>query len=113
MVSFDIVRQLALSFPGVEENLSWDMPAFKVGKRIFVCLRQDGNSLVVKASDMDIAALPMFNPDTFSVPEHYVGYGVIIVQMDTVDPEELEGLIIEAWRRMAPKRLLAQYEETV
>ena len=41
----------------------------------------------------------------------YVGrYGWTSIQLSTVDADELGELITEAWRRTAPKKLVAAYD---
>ena len=41
----------------------------------------------------------------------YVGrYGWVQVQLSNVDENELRELLIEAWRRTAPKRLVKDYD---
>lgn len=41
----------------------------------------------------------------------YVGrHGWVSVQLDLVDPEELRDLVVEAWRRTAPKRMVREFD---
>lgn len=48
-------------------------------------------------------------PDRFFTEPHYNGYPAILVHLDLVSPEELEELIIEAWRCRASKEHLAEF----
>ena len=35
----------------------------------------------------------------------------MLINLERVDPEELRELLIESWRRKAPKRLLKAFDE--
>ena len=50
------------------------------------------------------------DPATFA-PSAYVGrYGWVTVDLARVDPDLLQSLLREAWRRTAPKKLAATLE---
>ena len=49
--------------------------------------------------------------DKFFTEPHYNGFPAILVRLAAVDSDELEELIIDAWRCMAPKALVADYDE--
>jgi hypothetical protein len=42
---------------------------------------------------------------------HYNGYPAVLVRLDAVDADELEDLIIEAWRCKAPAPLVKEYDQ--
>lgn len=44
-------------------------------------------------------------PDRFFDDDHYRGYPAVLVRLDTVDLDELQGLLKTAWRIQAPPRL--------
>ena len=46
----------------------------------------------------------------FFTEDHYNGFPAILVRLEEVTPEELEDLILEAWRCLAPKELLERAE---
>jgi hypothetical protein len=104
------VRDLALGLPGVQERETWGHPTFRVRDRIFVGLAADGLSVSVKTSKEEQAALLATDPATFS-PAPYVGrHGWVAIQLDRVDSAELQELVLEAWRRTAPKGLVAEFD---
>lgn len=109
-VTFDTVRQLALALPGVEEGTSYGTPAFKVGGKLLARFHQDGESLVVKVEYAAREVLMGANPKTFYITDHYRCWPWILVRISSVDPDELRGLLDEAWRKSAPKRLVAAWE---
>lgn len=106
-VTFDDVRQLALTLPGVVEVSSYGTPGFKVKGKLFVRFHQDGESLVVGASFEDHKALIAEQPETFYLTDHYLNYPWVLVRLSTVRAEQLADLLRQAWRRAAPKSLVA------
>lgn len=54
MISNEAFRELALSFPGTEENPHFDRVAFKVvHKRIFATLHEETSTVNLKFSEID------------------------------------------------------------
>ncbi len=69
-----------------------------------------GRRASVKASLDDQAGLIEAEPETFSIP-HYVGrYGWVAVDLDRVRPDGMRRLLVNAWRRTAPKRVVAAHD---
>jgi hypothetical protein len=62
------------------------------------------------ADMLEREALVQSDPDAFLVKPHYQDYPAVLVDLEHVDPEELREVVIESWRRKAPKRLLATYD---
>jgi hypothetical protein len=104
MPNFESVKNMALSLPEAYERTWYNTPAFYVGKELFARLREDGISLVVNAADLDRIALSQMDPSIYSIPEHDRKYEMMVIDLPNVHPEELERLLIESWRRVAPKK---------
>lgn len=102
-------RALALSLPEAEERLTWGHPTFRVRDKMFATLAEDGEQASIKATLEAQAALVASDPDTFSVPAYVGRHGWVRVRLRTVDQDELAELLAEAWRRTAPKRLVAAF----
>jgi hypothetical protein len=102
------VRTTALSLPEAHEELHFDRPSFRVRNRIFATLPPgDPPRAVLKLPREAQQALVNAEPETF----HLVGWehqGWTGVNLAAADPEELTELIEEAWRQVAPKRLVAE-----
>ncbi len=96
MPTFADLRSFALDMSDVEESTSYGTSAFKIHKRLIARLREDGVSLAIRATDGDREALPQINPTTFSIPQHYVGSGMLVIDLNTVEPPELERLFRSA-----------------
>lgn len=48
MVTYDIIRELARRFPGVEEGTSYGTGALKVKGKLLVRLKEDGETIVLR-----------------------------------------------------------------
>lgn len=106
-----VVTLAQAELPEVEVSTSYGTPALKVRKKLFARLREDSEHLVLFVDFMEREALVRSSPEVFSVTPHYVDWPMVLVRLDRVDPGELRELVIESWRRRAPKRLLAAYDE--
>ena len=109
--SFETVRKLALALPGVEESTSYGTPAFRVGGKSFARLREDGESLVAKMDFEEREFLMEAEPRIFYITDHYRDYPYVLVRLAAVSPAMLRDVLEQAWRRSAPKRLVAERED--
>jgi hypothetical protein len=100
MPSFDDLRAFAMGLSGVEESTSYGTPALKIKKKLIARLREDSYSLAIVATDDDLEALPNIYPGTFSIPQHYVGYGMLVIDLRTVQQAELEGLFVAGMNKV-------------
>ena len=111
MPDWDHVVALAQAeLPEVELGTSYGTPALKVRKKLFARLREDSEHLVVFVDFMEREALVQSSPQTFLVTPHYQDWPMVLVKLEDVDHAELRELVIESWRRRAPKRLVAEYD---
>jgi hypothetical protein len=108
-MTFDTVRELALGYPGVEEGPCYGTPAFRVRGKLLARLREDGETLVLKVDPFERDMLLETEPGTFYTTDHYRGYPVVLVRLPVVSRERLEELIGNAWRSLAPKRLVRSH----
>ena len=108
----DDLRQMALGLPQTTEKVTWDVDiTFRVRDKIFVVMGADGEGATVKASLEAQQALVSSDPGTFSVAAYVGRYGWTSVDLSRVDPEEMRELVEDAWRRTAPKKLVAAYDQ--
>jgi len=101
---------MALALPGVVETTSYRTTAFKVNGKLLARFHQDGESLVVKVEYATREVLMGANPGAFYITDHYRCWPYLLVRISNVDPEDLRGLLEDAWRRNAPKRTVAAWE---
>src|SRR5690349_25043935 len=112
MVTAAELRELALGLPDALERETWGHPTFRVRDKIFASMYEgdDGVIATVKASPEDQEALVGGDPATFGLASHVGRYGWTTIRLDRVDPEELRELVVDAWRRTAPKRAVAAFD---
>lgn len=111
-LTWNAVCRLARSFPGIEESTSYGTPALKVRGKLLVRLREDGETLVVITTFVDRDLLLRHEPKTFFLEEHYRNYPAVLTSLGRVEPDQLRDLIEAAWRRVAPKRLVHNFDAT-
>jgi len=101
-ITFDTVRKMASTLPGVEESTNSFGTALKVKGKLMTCMATnksaEPNSLVVKIDFDQRDALIAEAPDTYYITDHYVGYPSVLVRLSRVTPEALQDLIQTAWR---------------
>jgi hypothetical protein len=107
---FGWVRECALALPGVAEGTSYGTPAFRVGKKFFLRLREDGATLVLKTDFHERDHLLESDPAAFFTEDHYAGYPSVLIRLGAVPRGQLRTLIVEGWKRLAPARQVAAYE---
>ena len=108
-VSYETARQIALTLPGAEEGTSYGTPAFKVAGKLFARQHQDGESLVIRVDFEEREELMNADPEKFYITDHYLNYPWMLVRLSKVRQDELSDLLVQSWRRAAPKRLLAAF----
>jgi hypothetical protein len=107
---FKEFRQLCLALPEAEERETWGEQTFRVRDRIFAMGSIDGEHVSLKASLDDQSGLVEMDPKTFA-PSAYTGrYGWVRVRLGGVGSEMARQLVTNAWKRTAPRRLVADYE---
>jgi hypothetical protein len=107
--NWETVREIALVLPDVEESSSYGTPAFKVRGKLFVRLKEDNESIVVRMEEADRALRLQADPSAYYITDHYVRYPWILVRLSAVGQDDLADLLRDAWRLQAPGRLLGQY----
>lgn len=112
MASADDVRRIALSLPDTDEHPSYQgRPSFRVAKKGFVRLLDDGESCGIHFETLEARdALLASDPHKFFITSHQEHYPTLLVRYARVEVDELEELIIDSWRTRAPKRLLAAFD---
>lgn len=62
------------------------------------------------ADEAEKQALLAEDGDKFFTEPHYNGFPAILVRLAAIEPDELEELVIDGWRCLAPKALVAAYD---
>jgi hypothetical protein len=102
-IKFDTVRDIALTFPGVEESTAYGSPALKVHGKVMAGIpvhrrEVEPGSLVVRVDFDDRAERLAAEPDVYYVTDHYAGYSAVLVRLSRVNREVLRDLLGMAWK---------------
>ena len=109
-ITWDTVRELVFSLPGIEESASYGTPALKVSRKLFVRKHQDGENIVVPMPKTIRARRMKERPSVFHITDHYLNYPYVLVRLSTVLREQLADTLYEAWRHVTPKKIVAEYD---
>ncbi|WP_020519204.1 MmcQ/YjbR family DNA-binding protein [Catelliglobosispora koreensis] len=111
MISPEAVAEIALSMPGAHQGSHFTTIDFRVSNKIFCSLPKPGH-MGMRISPAEQAALLQEDPETFSPASGAWGkQGWTVVKLETADPKQLRELITDAWRGVAPKKLLKEFDE--
>jgi hypothetical protein len=111
-VTVAAVRKMALALPETEEVLAWGEDlTWRVGNKIFAMGHPKSPQITVKASKEDQTELIASDPNTYSYAAYVGRFGWVAVKLANVGRDELNELLIDAWRATAPKKLVKAYED--
>ncbi|MBD3837709.1 MmcQ/YjbR family DNA-binding protein [Brevundimonas sp.] len=108
----DEVRALLLSFPGVEDGVSYGEPSYKVAGKFFTWMRPLlDDSIVVHLGNRDERDLLVeMDPETFHFTDHYRDHPIVLARIASVDPTWLRAALERRWRRVAPRRIVTAFD---
>lgn len=109
-VSFEQVCAVACTFPGVEESTSYGTAALKVRGKLLARVHQSIDCLVLRADFLDRQIMMQSAPGTFFITDHYQDYPWVLVRFSAIEAHELPSLIERAWRLVASKTLVRNYD---
>ena len=97
-VNYDIVRRIALTFPNVKESTSYATPALKVKGKLFVRLKEDNETIVLRMEFDQREAMMAEDPETYFITDHYREYPCVLARLDKLESESLRDLLQAAYR---------------
>jgi hypothetical protein len=111
------LRRICAALPETTEKLSHGEPTFFVRKKVFAMFannhHHDGHIAVWLPAPIGIQEMLIeSSPKKFFKPPYVGGRGWIGVELNRVSDEELDFLVQQAWRLIAPKRLQALIEDS-
>ena len=111
MLSWQTARKLALALPEAEELPHFDKPSFRVRGKIFATLSAPDARVTLKLSPADQMALTTLDGEAIRAVEGYSGRsGWTEVKLEQTHAEQLQGLLLQSWRQVAPRRLIAAFD---
>jgi hypothetical protein len=107
-VTFDTVRKIGLTLPGVEVSTSYGVQSLKVDGQLLACpainKSAEPGSLVIRV-DMDRRAeLLEGDPATYYITDHYAAYPSVLVRLSKVNPDVLKDLLLMSWKYVTSKK---------
>jgi len=120
MTTEEDVRRIALSLPKAVQDptgfsfsvqgkgFAWSYMERVAPKKLRI--RRSDVLAVWVADEGDKQVLLAANPDTFFTTAHYDGYPAVLIRLVLITGDELEELLIEAWRSRAPRALVAAFD---
>ena len=108
---FEPIKNIALKFPGAEESISHEQtPSIKVNGKLMCRLHDDGEFVPIKIGFENRDFYLETYPEIFHLPDHYKNYPYICFWIPLNDKKLLEEIIEIAWKQLATKKQLKDWE---
>jgi hypothetical protein len=107
----DEMDAIVMSFPAAEKGISYGRPSYKVNGKFFTRLRREDDSMVLLEVSFDEREMLIeADPETFHFTAHYKDYPSVLARIATLHPGSLRNFLERRWRRIAPKKLVKEYD---
>jgi hypothetical protein len=107
------VRRIALALPRAYEAMVRDHVKFRVGSIVFASVSPDESLLGFGFPRDEREALVAENPTTFLMPrDSDLRYQWVQLRLSEIELDELEELLVDAWRMCVPKKVSRAYDDT-
>ena len=111
MVTVEDVRRLARTLPRSSEHLIRDRIKFRVGSIVYVAFSRDETLMGFGFPKEEREALVAAEPEKFLMPvPSDERYQWVRVRLAAIDLREVGELVVDAGRRVVPKRVAAAYD---
>jgi hypothetical protein len=109
VVTIDDVRAIAAGLPRSYEAFIRGRVKFKVGRIVYIAFSRDESLMGFAFPKEEREALVQTYPEKFMRPEGGdLRYHWVVARLDALDDEqELQELVLDAWRMVVPKKLAA------
>jgi len=106
VVTIESVRSFALSLPRTTEGLVRGRVKFRVGRIVYLAFSRDERVMGFAFPKEEREALVASDPAKFlRPPASELRYNWVCVRLDEIDRDEMEELVLDAWRMVVPKRV--------
>ena len=109
---FDVVKRLALNYPGAEESVSHEgTPSVKVRGKLMCRLHDSGEFIPIR---LDFPLRDKYlesHPEIFHLPEHFKNYPYICMWIHDYDLGLLKEVLELSWKGLATKKQVKEFEE--
>ena len=107
-IDFDLIREIGLALPDVEEDTTYGAPSLKVRGKLLTCpaihRSAEPNTLVVKIDFDRRAELMEADPDVYYLTDHYLNYPTVLVRMSRINQDALRDLLNMSWQFVTSKQ---------
>ena len=116
-MTIDELRAFCLSLEGTHEKETWGDAehagdvTFRVRDKIYLITGQDGGGASVRTDKAQQADLLAAFPEAVTIAAYVGRFGWVSIDLTALDPEILREIITSAWRRTAPKAIVAGYDQ--
>jgi hypothetical protein len=108
-VTIDDVRELTATLPRSYEVLVRDRVKFRVGRLVYVAFSRDETLMGFGFPKEEREALVATEPHKFMLPKKSdMRYHWVVVRLAEIDQDEMEELVLDAWRMVVPKKVAAE-----
>jgi len=107
MISIERFREIALSFPEIEESPHFEKTSFRVNKKIVGTLDLTRQIVCLKLTEIDQSAFCAFDTAIiYPVPNKWGKSGWTLIELNKVNEESMIDAFKTAYVGIAPKRLV-------
>ena len=104
MVTIEDVREVARTLPRSYEALVRDRVKFRVGRIVYLAFSRDETIMGFAFPKEEREALVASEPEKFLMPPTSdLRWNWVEVRLAAIDHEEMEELVLEAWRMVVPR----------
>ena len=115
-IDIDGVRAFCLSLPETHEQETWGDAehagdvTFRVLGKIYLITGPEGGGASIRTDRDQQADLIAAFPDAVSMAPYVGRFGWVSVRLDALDESIVRDVIVSAWRRTAPKAVVAAFD---
>ena len=102
-MTWNAVRRLAGALPRAVEGTSYGTPAFHIGKKFWLRLKEDGETIAIRISFDERDILMRAKPKTFYITDHYRDYPAVLVRLSAIKEGEMKDLLQRSYDFSAAK----------
>lgn len=108
------LTKICRELPGAEQYVMVHHPAFRVGKKPFAVagMQVAGRTDTVSVNLGREAQFELLSDARFSKTPYMHQHGWVSIALSDLEAAELQALVVDSWRRVASKKLLAAREDT-
>jgi hypothetical protein len=113
MSTVEDVRAIVGPLPRAYEVIVRDRVKFRVGQIVFVALSKDETEMGFAFPKEEREALVASDPVKFQLPgESDMRFNWVSCTLARIDRDELEELLLDAWRMVVPKKVWNEFSAT-